>query len=107
MVNYAAAADDVQTRPSPERFGGTVSVFGWEIAVNGVTAVREIYIRLGRNDELKNWSVEINGQFHEHVMDEGLTDLLEGALIVAAKSLILAQGHPGNPELAEATAPAS
>jgi hypothetical protein len=71
MVNYAAAADDVQTRPSPERFGGTVSVFGWEIAVNGVTAVREIYIRLGRNDELKNWSVEINGQFHEHVMDEG------------------------------------
>jgi hypothetical protein len=75
--------------------------------VNGVTAVREIYIRLGRNDELKNWSVEINGQFHEHVLDEGLTDLLEGALIVAAKSLILTQGQPGNPELAEATAPAS
>jgi hypothetical protein len=61
-ANYAASKDDVQTRPSPERsvpFGGTVSVFGREIAVNGVTAVREINIRLGRNDKLKDWSIEI------------------------------------------------
>jgi hypothetical protein len=69
--------------------------------------MREIHIKLQRNDELKDWSMEINGRLHEHVTDEGLTDLMEGALIVAAKSLILAQGHAGKPELAEATAPAS
>jgi hypothetical protein len=53
----------------------------------------EIHIRLRRNDELMDWSVEINGRFHEHVLDDGLTDLVEGALIVAAKSLIQAPGH--------------
>jgi hypothetical protein len=50
--------------------------------------MREINIKLWRNDELRNWSMEINGRFHEHVPDEGLTDLVEAALIVAAKSLI-------------------
>jgi hypothetical protein len=37
--------------------------------------------------------VEINGRFHEHVRDESLTDLVEGALIVAAKSLIQTSGN--------------
>jgi hypothetical protein len=37
--------------------------------------------------------MEINGRLHEHVWDEGLTDLVEGALIVAAKSLIQASGN--------------
>jgi hypothetical protein len=50
--------------------------------------MREINIKLWRNDELRDWSMEINGRFHEHVPDEGLTDLVEAALIVAAKSLI-------------------
>jgi hypothetical protein len=77
---------------------------GLEIDVIGV-AMREIHIKLQRNDELKDWAMEINGRLHEHVSDEGLTDLVEGALIVAAKSLILAQGHAGNPELAEAITP--
>jgi hypothetical protein len=50
--------------------------------------MREINIKLWRNDELRNWSMEINGRFHKHVPDEGLTNLVEAALIVAAKSLI-------------------
>jgi hypothetical protein len=50
--------------------------------------MREINIKLWRNDELLDWSMEINGRFHEHISNEGLTDLVEGALIVAAKSLI-------------------
>jgi hypothetical protein len=48
----------------------------------------EINIKLCRNEELHDWSIEINGQRHEHVSSEGLTDLVEGALIIAAKSLI-------------------
>jgi hypothetical protein len=32
--------------------------------------------------------MEINGRLNEHVPGEGLTDLVEAALIVAAKSLI-------------------
>ena len=55
--------------------------------------MREIHIKLQRNDESKDWSMEISGRLHEHVSDEGLTDLVEGALIVAAKSLIQASGN--------------
>ena len=58
-----------------------------------VVAMREIHIKLQRNDELKDWSMEINGRLHEHVSDKGLTDLVEGALIVAAKSLIHSSGN--------------
>ena len=50
--------------------------------------MREINIRLFRNEKRHDWSVEINGRFHEHISTEGLTDLVEGALIIAAKSLI-------------------
>jgi hypothetical protein len=67
--------------------------------------MREINIKLRRNEKQHDWSMEINGRFHEHISNEGLTDLVEGALIVAAKSLILAQERAGNPELAEATTP--
>jgi hypothetical protein len=63
--------------------------------------MREIHIRLGRNDESKDWSIEINERFHDHVLDEDLTALVEGALIVAAKSLIAAQGQSGDPKLVE------
>jgi len=57
--------------------------------------MREINIKLWRNDELKDWSMEINGRFHEHVPDEGLTDLVEAALIVAAKPLIQTSAEAG------------
>lgn len=50
--------------------------------------MREINIKIWRNEDLRDWSMEINGRFHEHISSEGLTDLVEGALIVAAKSLI-------------------
>jgi len=48
--------------------------------------MREINIKLWRNEELHDWSMEINGRFHEHISSEGLTDFVEGALIVAATS---------------------
>jgi hypothetical protein len=56
--------------------------------VIGVAAMREVHIKLQYNDEFRDWSIEINGRSYEHVPDEGLTELVEGALIVAAKSLI-------------------
>jgi hypothetical protein len=49
--------------------------------------------------------MEINGRLHEHVLDEGLTELVEGALIVAAKSLIQATGNAEPSKVAEATTP--
>jgi hypothetical protein len=57
--------------------------------------MREINIKLWRNDEFRDWSIEINGRFYQHVQDEGLTELVEGALIVAAKSLIQASVNAG------------
>jgi hypothetical protein len=66
-----------------------------DIEQKGVAAMREIHIKLERNDELKDWSMEINGRLHEHVLDKGLTELVEGALIVAVKSLIQATGNAG------------
>jgi hypothetical protein len=60
------------------------------MAANGVFDMREINIKLWHNDEFRDWSMEIDWRFHEHVPDEGLTELVEGALIVAAKSLIQA-----------------
>jgi hypothetical protein len=68
---------------------------GREIAVTGIAAMREINIKLWRNDDLMDWSVEINGRLHEHVSDEDLTDVVEGALIVAAKSLIQSSVNAG------------
>jgi hypothetical protein len=72
--------------------GKGLDPLGPEIAVTGVVAMREINIKLWRNDELMDWSMEINGRLHEHVSDESLIDLVEGSLIVAAKSLIRSVG---------------
>jgi hypothetical protein len=57
--------------------------------------MREINMKLWRNDEFRDWSIEINGRIYEHVPDEGLTELVEGALIVAAKSLIQSSVNAG------------
>jgi hypothetical protein len=56
---------------------------------------REINMKLWRNDEFRDWSIEINGRIYEHVPDEGLAELVEAALIVAAKSLIKASVNAG------------
>jgi hypothetical protein len=58
-------------------------------------AMREIIIKLWRNEERHDWSMEINGRFHEHISNEGLTDLVEGALIIAAKSLVQSSVNGG------------
>jgi hypothetical protein len=50
--------------------------------------IREIRIRLWRNDEAQDWSVEINGLRHEHVSSEILEDLVEAALIVGEEQLM-------------------
>jgi hypothetical protein len=65
------------------------------LAVAEVIAMREINMKLWRNDEFRDRSIEINGRIYEHVSDEGLTELVEGALIVAAKSLIQASVNAG------------
>jgi hypothetical protein len=46
-------------------------------------SIQEIKIKLWRNDEPQDWSVEINGLLHEHVSIEILEDLVAAALIVA------------------------
>jgi hypothetical protein len=46
-------------------------------------SIQEIKIKLWRNDEPQDWSVEINGLRHEHVSIEILEDLVTAALIVA------------------------
>lgn len=51
------------------------------------TRKRNIAITLWRNDQTKGWSVEINGQFHEHVTFDVLEALVECELIVAETSL--------------------
>jgi hypothetical protein len=50
--------------------------------------MREINITLRRNEEVHDWSIEINGRLHEHVSSEDLTYIVEGALIIAATSLV-------------------
>jgi hypothetical protein len=53
-----------------------------------ITAIeREIKICLWYNDESLDWSIEIDGQRHEHVTSEIMEALVECALIVAQMSL--------------------
>jgi hypothetical protein len=66
---------------------------GTEDRRDGLIAMREINIKLWRDNDRGDWSMLINGRFHEHVADDGLSDLVEGALIVAAKSLIQASAN--------------
>ena len=49
--------------------------------------MQQIKIDLWHNDEMLDWSIEINGLRHEHVSSEIVETLVECALIVAEKSL--------------------
>jgi hypothetical protein len=49
--------------------------------------MKELKIGLWHDDEALDWSIEINGQRHEHVTSEILEALVECALIVAETSL--------------------
>jgi hypothetical protein len=57
--------------------------------LNCVTATieQEIQVRFWHNDESLDWSIEINGQLHEHVTSETMEALVECAVIVAETSL--------------------
>jgi hypothetical protein len=57
----------------------------------GCTVMQRIKIDLWHNDELLDWSIEINGLRHEHVTIEIAETLVECAMIVAQKSLITAE----------------
>jgi hypothetical protein len=50
--------------------------------------IREIKIRLWRNAEAQDWSVEINGLRHEHVCSDILEGLVEAALIIGEEQLM-------------------
>ena len=49
--------------------------------------MQAINIKMWRNDEEQDWSIEINGLRHEHVTSEIVEALVECALIVAETSL--------------------
>lgn len=49
--------------------------------------MQAINIKMWRNDEEQDWSIEINGLLHEHITSEIMGDLVECALIVAEKTL--------------------
>jgi hypothetical protein len=50
--------------------------------------MQEIILRLWRNNDAQDWSLEINGLRYEHVFAETLEDLAEAALSVAENSLM-------------------
>jgi hypothetical protein len=58
----------------------------FEVAGAAIT-VQEINIKLWRNDDAQDWSVEINGLRHEHITSRIMEDLVECALIVAERTL--------------------
>jgi len=63
----------------------------------GPNRMQQIKITLWHNHEIQDWSVEIDGQRHEHVTCELVEALVECELIVAETSLINQQCcDPGN-----------
>ena len=65
----------------------------WVLNSNGLRSgsgcrlsCRKSNIKLWRNDQAQDWSIEIHGLLHEHVSSEIMEDLVECALIVAEKS---------------------
>jgi hypothetical protein len=56
--------------------------------------VREILFRLWRNEEDKDWTVEINGERHEAVTIEWVQELVYRAVLDAEDSLLDVTGKP-------------
>ena len=52
--------------------------------------MQEIILRLWRNNDAQDWSLEINGLRYEHVSAETLEDLAEATLSVAENTLMAA-----------------
>jgi hypothetical protein len=55
--------------------------------------MQEIILKLWRNDDAQDWSLEINGKRYDHVSAEILEDLAEAALVAAENSLMEAAGR--------------
>lgn len=53
-----------------------------------MTMTQGIEIQMWLNDESQDWSVEINGQCHEHVTSEVMEALVECAVIIAEASVL-------------------
>jgi hypothetical protein len=49
---------------------------------------QQIKIQMWLNDESQDWSVEINGQCHEHVTSEVMEALVECAVLIAEASIM-------------------
>jgi hypothetical protein len=56
--------------------------------------VQEILFKLWRNDQEKNWSVEINGERHEAVTIEWVQELVYRAVLDAEDSLLTTKRPP-------------
>jgi hypothetical protein len=50
--------------------------------------MKETNIRLLRNPEEKDWSVQIDGKLYDHISTNTLDDLLEYTFIAAQQSLL-------------------
>ena len=62
--------------------------------------MQQIQITLWLNNETRDWSVDIDGQHHEHVTSDFLEALVECELIVAESSLINQLGPADSPPAA-------
>jgi hypothetical protein len=56
--------------------------------------VREIIVRLWRNEQDKNWSAEINGERHDAVTIEWVHELVYRAVLDAEDSLLEIRQKP-------------
>jgi len=63
--------------------------------------MREINVKLWRDDAAKDWSIEINGLRHDHVCAQEVKNLVEAAMVVAERSLLVEQqgGAPNRSEI--------
>jgi hypothetical protein len=66
-------------------------------ATPGHRSLQQITITLWRNITMRDWSVVINGQRHEHVTTEVVEALVECALIVAETSLTYEDDYDPDP----------
>jgi hypothetical protein len=58
--------------------------------------MHEINVKLWRNHQQQDWSVEINGTRHDSLTIETIEDLMERALIDAEKAMLADSGKRPN-----------
>jgi hypothetical protein len=60
--------------------------------------VKEINIRIWRNDKEQDWSIDVDGALHHHVSAKTIDDLVEYAIVAAQQSLIESKPAPAGEE---------